>query len=266
MKDEFQKHFRLWWQFTKRDIETRHKGSHLGIFWILLTPLLEFAIYTTVFGYIFGGRYGSNPNESHITYALGVFLSLTLFRFVVETIGVAPGIIITQPNLVKKVVFPVEILPLCAVGGITFRVGISLLLFLVGFLFFGPGLSLNNLWLPIVVLPLIFLSIGLAWLLSALGVFMRDINQVTGASAMVLLYSSAIFYSATMISSKSPFAWNILRFNPLLHSIEDARRVVLWQLPPEPASLAFTWAFGLATAGLGYTCFRKLRPAFADVL
>ncbi|MFA6285817.1 MAG: ABC transporter permease [Opitutaceae bacterium] len=261
-----QKNFQLWWQFTRREVETRHKGSHLGILWTLLTPLLEFAIYTIIFGVLFGGRYGVAKQESHASYALGVFLSLTLFRLLAETIGTAPGIILSQANLVKKVVFPVQLLPLCTLGGILFRVCISLLLFLVGFLLFGPGLHLTNLWLPVVLLPLILLAAGLAWFLSALGVFLRDISQLTGALTLILLYSSAVFYSADMIATKSQLAWSILRFNPLLHIIEDARRVLLWQLSPDPGSLAYTWGVGLLTAFIGYTAFRKLRPAFADVL
>jgi lipopolysaccharide transport system permease protein len=260
------KKFQLWWQFTRRDVEARHKGSHLGILWMLLTPLLEFAIYTIVFGVIFGGRYGVIKEESHGTYALGVFLSLTLFRLLAETINTSPGIIINQPNLVKKVVFPVQLLPLCTLGGILFRTGISLLLFIVGFLIFGPGLHITNLWLPVVLLPIILLAAGLSWFLSALGVFLRDISQLTGAITLILLYSSSVFYSAGMIATKSQLAWNILRFNPLLHILEDSRRVLLWQISPTPASIAYTWITGLLAVVVGYITFHKLRPAFADVL
>jgi lipopolysaccharide transport system permease protein len=215
---------------------------------------------------IFGGRYGVAKQESHASYALGVFLSLTLFRLLAETIGTAPGIILSQANLVKKVVFPVQLLPLCTLGGILFRVGISLLLFFVGFLLFGPGLHLTNLWLPVVLLPLILLAAGLAWFLSALGVFLRDISQLTGAFTLILLYSSAVFYSADMIATKSHLAWSILRFNPLLHIIEDARRVLLWQIAPSSTSLAYAWTASLLAFLLGYLTFRKLRPAFADVI
>lgn len=261
-----QKKLQLWWQFTRREVESRHKGSHLGLLWTLLTPLLEFAIYATVFGFIFGGRYGVVEGESHAIYALGVFLSLTLFRLISETITTAPNIIINQPNLIKKVVFPVELLPLCAVGGILFRVGMSLLLFLMGFLVFGPGLHVVNLWLPLILCPAILFSIGMAWLLSALGVFLRDVGQITGAATLVLLYSSAVFYSADMIITKSPLAWSILRFNPVLHIIEDARRVLLWQLPPHGGSLIYSWAVSILVMWAGFVVFRKLRPAFADVI
>lgn len=260
------KNFQLWWQFTKRDIESRHKGSYLGFLWMLFNPLVEFAIYTIVFGLIFQGHYGVVTNETPATYALGIFLSLTLFRLVAETIALAPSVIINQPNLVKKVVFPMHILPLCSFGSIILRVSISLVLFFIGFLIWGPGLSTTNLWLPLVVLPVLGLSLGLAWLLAALGVFLRDINQLTGALGLIILYSSAIFYSENMVIAKSPFIWSILRFNPLLHTVEDARRVMLWQLPPQIGSLVYAWLFGIVTAYIGFSIFRKLRPAFADVI
>jgi lipopolysaccharide transport system permease protein len=260
------KQFQLWWQFTRREIETRHKGSYLGVLWMLLTPLLEFTIYTIVFGVIFGGRYGVAAHETKATYALGVFLSLTLFRFIADTLVTAPGIIVSQPNLVKKVVFPLTLLPLCTLGGIAFRSSISLALFSLGFLLFGPGLALTNLWLPIILLPLLLIAIGLAWLLAALGVFLRDISQVTGSVTLVMLYCSAVFYSTSMVAGKSALAWSILRFNPILHTLENARRVLLWQLAPHPSAIAYTWIFALATFALGYVTFRKLRPAFADVI
>jgi lipopolysaccharide transport system permease protein len=260
------KNFQLWWQFTLRDIESRHKGSYLGYIWMLVNPLLEFTIYTTVFSLIFQGRYGVIENEPPASYALGIFLSLTLFRLVAETLSIAPTVIVNQPNLVKKVVFPVQVLPLCSLASIIVRVGISLLLFFIGFLIWGPGLSLTNLWLPLVMLPVVALALGLSWLLAALGVFLRDISQITGALSLIILYTSAIFYSENMVIAKSPFVWSILRFNPLLHAVEDSRRVMLWQLPPHPASLAYALGFGLTLCLIGYTTFQKLRPAFADVI
>jgi lipopolysaccharide transport system permease protein len=233
---------------------------------MLLGPLLEFAIYATVFGVIFRGSYHVAGDETRATYALGVFLSLTLYRLLAETINASPSLIVAQANYVKKVVFPLHLLPLSAVAAASYRFLVSLALFLVAFALVGPGFHAVNLLLPLVLLPLLLHAIGLAWLLSALGVFLRDIGQLTGIATLVLLYSSAVFYSASGVAARSEFAWSILRFNPLLHLIESARAVMIWHAAPAPASLAYVWLSGAVVCALGYAVFRKLRPAFADVV
>jgi lipopolysaccharide transport system permease protein len=261
-----QNQFALWLQFTRREIETRHRGSHLGMLWMILSPLLEFAIYATVFGVIFGGRYGVVKNESALSYALGVFLSLCVFRLAADTLSAAPGVILNQTNLVKKVVFPLHLLPLSMLGGLFFRAAISMSLLAASLMVFGPTPTYQSLWLPLVLLPLLIGCVGAAWLLSALGVFLRDIGQLTGPVTMVMLYSSAVFYSADKISARNELAWSLLRWNPLLHVIEDARRVVLWGLPPAPGSIVYVWACSLVMVAIGWATFKRLRPAFADVL
>ncbi len=258
--------FALWWQFTRRELESRHRGSHLGVLWMLLTPLLEFAIYATIFGVIFGGRYGVVKGETQATYALGVFLSLTLYRLAAETLASAPGVILAQPNLVKKVVFPLHLLPLAALGGIAFRGSVSLMLWTGAYFVFGPGLAPSALWMPLLLLPLAAMCVGGGWLLASLGVFLRDIGQLAGPASMVMLYSSAIFYSAEMVARKSEFAWSILRFNPLLHIVEGARRAMLWHETPSLPGLAYAWVVGALVLAAGWFSFRKLRSGFADVL
>ncbi|MFH1498606.1 MAG: ABC transporter permease [Verrucomicrobiota bacterium] len=260
------KYYQLWLQLTRRDIAARHKGSYLGVVWLLLTPLLEFAVYATVFGVIFGGHYRQSPPEPKQVYALGVFLCLTLYRFMAEAISVSPGLVVSQPNFVKKVVFPLQLLPLSAIGSITYRTGLSCLLFLVGFVLFGPGFSIHFLWVPVVLLPLVILAIGVAWLFSALGVFLRDISQIVGVGTLIMLYSSGVFYSTDMMKAKSQLAWVILRFNPLLHIMENVRRVTLWKEPPVFSGLIYTWITALITLYLGHIIFKKLRPTFADVI
>jgi lipopolysaccharide transport system permease protein len=261
-----QSHFTLWQQFTRREIESRHRGSMLGLVWTVLNPLLEFAIYAIVFGVIFGGRYGVAPDETAATYALGVFLSLCMFRLAAETLGASPSIIVGQANLVKKVVFPLHILPLATLGGIIFRSSISLGLFGIALLTFGPPLNANAFWFPLVLAPLLIGCLGGAWLLSALGVFLRDLTQITGPASMVMLYSSAIFYSQKKIETHSATAWQILRWNPLLHLVEDSRRVLLWGMSPSIGWLLYAWIFALGLLAVGWLAFRRLRPAFADVL
>jgi lipopolysaccharide transport system permease protein len=256
-------HRALLWQFTQRNIELRHKGSHLGLIWSFANPLMMLGLYVFVFGFIFGGRFGAIPDETRIDYGLGIFLGLSLFHFLAEVLSASPTLIVNNPNFVKKVVFPLEILPAAAVGAAAFHLLISLGLVLLGVVTLGHGLGIGVLWLPAVVLPLCLLALGIAWLFSALGVFFRDTTQIIQFLAATLMFASAVFYSA----SKIPFtAWKILKFNPLLLAIEIARDGVLWLKTPTVTHLVYLWIAGSVICWLGHAAFKKMKPAFADVL
>lgn len=255
-------HRELLWQFTLRNVELRHKGSHLGLIWSFLNPLLMLGLYVLVFGYIFGGSFGVLPDETRVDYALGIFLGLTLFHFVSEVLGLAPSIIVGNPNFVKKVVFPLEILPAANVGGAVIHMLISLGLVLLSMLILSSGFSPGVLWLPVIILPLVLLSLGVAWLVSALGVFFRDISQVVQFVSMALLWASAVFFSA----QKYPAAWVYLRFNPVLLAIDLARDAVLWNRPLHLNHLAYLYGVSFVACYFGHLAFRRMKPAFADVI
>jgi lipopolysaccharide transport system permease protein len=257
----------LWWQFTLRAIEMRHRGSYLGFVWAVLTPLCTAALYVLVFGYIFNGRFGVLPGETGKDYAIGVFLGLLLFHLVAETLAAAPTIVLSQPNLVKKVVFPVEILPVAQLGAFWFHAMVSLALVALAAATIGHGLSLGGLlWLPIILLPLLCLTVGLGWFLAAAGVYFRDITQIMPLLSQVLLWSSAVFFTPARIAEKSALGWAILKWNPLLHTIDLARSALLWDQPVALDRLAYTWACGLAALALGYTVFRASKRTFAEAL
>lgn len=257
-------HRGLLWQFTRRNFELTLKGSHLGLAWSFLNPLLLMALYVSVFGYIFEGTYGVTPNESRMDYAVGIFLSLSIFNLLSEVISVAPSIIISNPNFVKKVVFPLEILPAAAVGATALRFCISIALVFAAILLSGVQLSLSALWLVPILLPLLFMGMGLSWLISALGVFIRDIGQLTAFLSQALLYASAIFYPAQKIPHEG--LWQVLHYNPILLAISMSRDVVLWQLPANMKHLGFLYLAGLFVLTLGHTVFKRLKPTFADIL
>ncbi len=256
------KHRALIQQFTLRNVELRHRGSHLGLVWSFLNPLLLLGLYVFVFGYIFGGSFGI-PGESRVDYSLGIFLGLSMFHFLAETIGLAPTLIVGNPNFVKKVVFPLEVLPIAAVGASLIHLLISLGLVLIGVTFFGRGISAGVLWLPIILLPLVLFSLGISWLLSALGTFFRDFSQVTQFLTMALMFSSAIFSPASKIPEA---AWQILRWNPMLLAVELSRDAVLWDRELNLRHLGYLYLSGAFLAWCGYAGFRRMKPAFADVL
>jgi lipopolysaccharide transport system permease protein len=254
----------LWWQFTVRSVESRYKGSYLGILWAVANPVLMLSVYFVVFGIIFGGHFRSAGVESLKDFAMAMFLGLTLYQLLAETLGASPLLITGNANLVKKVVFPLEILPLAQAGGLWFNLSIGLVLALGGWVAIGNSLSAQGLLLlPVILLPLLMLSAGLAWLLAALGVFFRDLAQAMPFVAQIIMYSSAVFYPVSRIS---PELWRFLKWNPFLQTVVLAREVVLWGLPVNVPALAYTYAAGVASLVIGRWAFLRLRPAFADVI
>jgi lipopolysaccharide transport system permease protein len=254
----------LWWQFTVRAVESRYRGSYLGILWAVLNPMLMLSVYFVVFGLIFGGHFRDQKVESLKDYAMAMFLGLTLYQLLAETLGASPLLITGNSNLVKKVVFPLEILPLAQAGGLWFNLAIGLVLALGGWLVIGNGFTLVGLlWLPVILAPLLMLSAGLAWLFAALGVFYRDLAQAMPFVAQIIMYSSAVFYPVSRITGH---LWMVLKWNPFLQTVVLAREVVLWGWPANLKALGYTYAAGVASMIIGRWVFQKLRPAFADVI
>jgi len=257
-------HRGLWWQFTKRQVELRHKGSHLGLVWSFLSPLLMLGLYVLVFGFIFSGRFKAvTAPESRIEYALIMFLGLAIHHFVAEVMTTAPTLVIANPNFVKKVVFPLEILPAANVGAALVHFLITLGLVFVGALLTGVPLMWGVLWLPVLLLPLLLTAFGLALGLSAVGVFWRDTMQITQFLVLALMFASAVFYPVSQISAP---VWAILRFNPLLLVIQEARGTAFWGYPLNFTHLGYLYGFAFFAYFTGATLFQRLRGSFADVL
>ena len=256
----------LLWQFLLRNVKSRHRGSILGAFWLVVNPLLMLGLYVFAFGVVFGGRFTDSPDESTLDYALGVFLGLSVLGLVSGIIGAAPGIIVGQPNFVKKVVFPLEILPAAMTGALAYDLLIGLTLCLIGTCFLGPGIGQTFLYIPVIIGPVFLIALGLSWFFSALGVFIRDIGQLGSFLGLALLYASGVFYSAEKAKSTAPEIWKFLQWNPLLQIIDSFRKVTIWAEQPDWGSILYAWIFGVATLLIGAWFFNRLRPAFADVL
>lgn len=252
-------------QFAIREIELRHRGSRLGAFWALLNPLSMLVLFWFIFGKLFGGRFGVLPNETEYDYVLAMFFGLAMYHVFTETLGWSPLVIAGNPNFVKKVVFPLEVLPVAKIGDAAYHLAISLGLVLVASLFGTAGLGWSVLWLPVLILPLLMIALGVAWALSAIGVFIRDITQLTPFVGTALQFASAVMFRPALIA-KVPLAWEILRLNPLLQILDLGRRVVLWHEPMHWARLGYVYVFALVTLVLGYACFMLLRRSFAEVI
>lgn len=252
-------------QFTRRNIELRHRGSRLGAVWALINPLTMLALYYVIFGVIYNTQF-RGQGETAFDVLLAMFLGLTLFHAFSETLSWAPNLITTNPNFVKKVVFPLEVLPVAQIGAASFHLAVSLSLVVVGSAFGSSGLSWQILWLPVLVLPLLMLSLGTAWLLAATGVFLRDIGQLSAFAVTVLLFASAVMFPAEMIVQRSPELWTVLQHNPILQIVDLARHTVLWHEPMAFRTLAQVYAIATVVFAGGAVFFALLRRSFAEVI
>jgi lipopolysaccharide transport system permease protein len=257
------RHRELIRQFTRREVQGRYRGSMLGLLWSLINPLVLLLIYTFVFGIVFKARWPHARTTSLEEFALVLFCGITTFGIFSECVGRSPGLVISVPNYVKKVVFPLEVLPVSVLGAALFHALVSLAILVVGNLLIGGGIQWTIVLLPLVVLPLIFLGLGLSWLFASLGVFIRDINYAIGLILQVLFFGSAVFYSPETVPE--PFG-GIVALNPLTGIVDNVRRVVLWGMLPDWARLAFWLPVTGVIMLLGYAWFMKTKKAFADVI
>lgn len=247
---------------AKREVLGRYRGSVMGILWSFFNPLFMLAVYTFVFSVVFNARWGAGGG-SKTEFALVLFAGLIMFNLFAESINRAPGLILSNVNYVKKVVFPLEILPTVNLLSALFHGLISMGVWLMAYLvFFGlPHASI--LYLPLIVLPFVFFILGLSWALASLGVFLRDVSQFIGVVTTVLMFLSPIFYPADAL----PEAYrHWLYLNPLTPVIEQTRDVLFWGKPPGFTMLGLYWLATATVAWLGFAWFQKTRRGFADVL
>jgi len=259
----FRRHRYLLWQLARREVEARYRGSYLGLLWSLLTPLLMLAVYTFVFSVVFEARWGTSAAASQADFALALFAGLTAFNLFAETVGSSPTLILSNANYVKRVVFPLEILPVARFLSNLVQAGLSFAIFLVAACCIKGGLPWTLVFLPAALVPLALLSLGGAFFLSSLGVFVRDINHVTGLIITAMMFLSAIFFP---LSSLEPSLQSMFVLNPLVPIIEDVRRVTLDGLPPNWSLWCPVTFFCALFAVAGMTWFMKSKRAFADVL
>lgn len=247
---------------TVRAIEGRYRGSLLGVLWAFLTPVLMLVVFTFVFGVVFKSRWDTGTGDT-IEFALILFAGLTTFNLFAEVVGSAPMLVAGQPNLVKKIVFPLEILPLVSLGGALLQAALAFFVLLALQIGFGSGVYLSTLILPILLLPLCLFSLGLSWFLSAFGVYVRDVAQIIQPVLTALTFLSAVFFP---LSALPDWLEPAMTFNPLVGTIENVRNAIVFGAMPRFDGLFASTAAGLVVAVLGLLFFRKVRHGFADVL
>ena len=259
----FLRHRTLLAQLVRREVVGRYRGSLLGVFWAFASPLVTLGVYTFVFVGVFSMRWPGAEATGGTGFALQLFAGLIVFNFFAEVVSRSPSQVLEQPNLVKRVVFPLELLAHVSLSSALVHLAISSLILLIGAAL-TKGITLSALLAPLVLLPLLPMMLGMCWLLSALGVYVRDLGQITGLVVNLLLFVSPIFYNADRLP-QSIRPWML--FNPLVLPIENLRRCILhggtdinW------VAWAASLLAGTLTAWLGATIFERLRHNFSDVI
>ena len=255
-------HRNLIWQFARREVLGRYRGSVLGVGWTVLTPMAMLAVYTLVFRHIFKAKW-PGVEDGNLSFALNLFAGLLVFNWAAEFLSRAPRLMTDQPNLVTKVVFPLQVLPWSALLSSFFHVMVSCLVWLVGCLLFGQGVHISWLALPLVFLALVPTLLGLGWALSAMGVYFRDLSEIVGLVMGMLLFLTPVFFPLSVLPDFLQ-AW--VQFNPLAIPIEALRDIGLMGVWPHFASLAQLFLMGVLVALFGAWLFERSRKGFADVL
>ena len=248
---------------TKRDVVGRYKGSVMGVMWSLFNPLFLLVVYTFVFSVVFKARWGGGPVESKSQFAILLFVGMIVHGLFAETLSRAPSLIVANVSYVKKIVFPLEILPVVALGASLFHALVSVGVLLGVFAVLNGFLQWTAVFLPVVVLPLIVLTLGFAWCLASLGVYLRDVAQPISLAMTVLLFASPVFYPISALPEEVR-PW--LMLNPLTFIIEQTRAVVIFGEFPDWKGLAIYSLVSVLVAWLGYAWFQKTRKGFANVL
>lgn len=256
-------HRQLIMQMIQREVVGRYKGSVMGLGWSFFNPILMLTVYTFVFSVVFKSRWGLDPNESKTQFAVVLFVGMIVHGLFAEVLNRAPSLILSNVNYVKRVVFPLEILPVITMGAALFHTLISLLVLLSAFVIFNGYLHWTVIFIPLVLLPFIILTLGVAWMLASLGVFVRDIGQTIGIVVTVMMFLSPVFYPVTALPEEFR---PLLMANPLTFIIEQSREVMIWGHLPDFTGVALYTIESSVFAWLGFAWFQKTRKGFADVL
>ena len=255
-------HRSLTWELAKRDVLGRYRGASFGLLWALISPFLMLVIYTFAFGTVLGSKW-PEVESGGASFAIVLFAALIVHGFFAECLNKAPQLVASQPNFVKRVVFPLDILPWPMVLSAAFHALANVLVFLLLQLILDGGIRATALWFPVVLLPLAALALAVGWALAALGVYLRDVGQVTPLLSVALLFLSSAMVPPSVVPEG--YRW-LFELNPLSFIMEQSRDVLVRGIAPDFGGLVIYALVALAAAVLARGLFARLRRGFADVL
>ena len=250
-------------QMLVRAITRRYRLSAFGMLWTVIVPLVTLGIYTFVFGVVMQSRWDSAAHAGTTGFSLYLFSGLIVFWLMAEVMGQAPLSIVEHTNLVKKAVFPLEIIPVVAVGNAAFHALVNIGVLLAALVVLEGSVPLTALLLPVVLLPFILLLVGFAWILAAVGVYFRDIVHMVSLLMTGMLFISPIFYSTSRLS---PLLQSLIMANPVTFIVQQARAVLLNGQAPDWGGLGLYLFVAWLASSVGFAFFRHARMNFADIL
>lgn len=254
-------HRQLIFRLIQREIVGRYRGSFAGLAWSFITPLIMLVLYTFVFSIVFKAKWKDFDTSGG--FALILFSGLIVHGVVAECINRSPALITSNANYVKKVVFPLEVYAWVTLGSAMFHAFVSWIVLTIAQLCMGVALPWTVILFPVVMLPLLLGCLGVSWFLAAIGVYFRDVAQITGTLATLLLFLSPVFYALDSIPERYR---PLIQANPLTGVLEAARKVLMFGDIPSPAYFGIGLLVGVLTAMAGYAFFQKSRDGFADVI
>lgn len=253
----------LVFQLTRREVIGRYRGSLVGLGWSFLLPVSMLLVYTFVFSVVFKARWGVGAEESQASFAIVLFVGMIVHSLFAEVANRAPGLILANVSYVKRVVFPLELLPIVSMGSAIFHSAASLAALLLAQLIVIQYIPWTAILLPIVISPLVLGTLGFAWVLSSVGVYLRDIGQTINILTTVMLFLSPVFYPISALPEPLR-RW--LWLNPLTFPIEEARKVLLLGQLPDWGAWGLYLTASVLMAWIGFWWFQKTRTGFADVV
>lgn len=251
-------------QFAVRMFLQRYRGTALGPLWSALLPLAMIGVYTFVFSVVFKAKWTGSADEATSTFVMALFCGIITYGIFGESVVRAAGLVLENPNFVKKVIFPLEILVPASLASSMMYALVGLVLVAIGSVVFVGKIGLMALWLPVVLVPLVFLSLGVGWFVAGLGVYVRDVSTI-----IVLVVQQILFFMTPVLYRREAipeaYRW-VADWNPLTPIVDSARRVLLFNESPDWMGLGLVTVLGLVVMQLGYGWFMATKRGFADVI
>jgi lipopolysaccharide transport system permease protein len=249
-------------QLMIRDYTARYKSGALGLAWTVINPLLMLTLYSFVFVAIFKMRWGVNDTSGH-NFILLLFTGILVHGLFSEVITRAPSLIISNPAYVKKVVFPLELMPIIPLFGATVNFFIGMMLVFIMQIWINGELTFSVFLIPLIIIPFVILLTGISFIFSSLGVYFRDLNQMAGLIATIAMFASPVLFPMENVPEKYRI---ILYFNPITLVVEQLREVVILGTVPDVYHTMIYFIAAIAIFIIGLVWFQIVRKGFADVL